>query len=326
MQGFKNIVCVAVTEQNNQDILERAVNLAINNQAKLTLIQVIDDMPLTGKLLAGALSSDDIHEKMIKEYQRQLAELISPWQNSVDIEIKILSGTPFLEIIEEVLRNDRDLVMKAADCGEILDRVFGSNDMKLLRKCPCPVWLIKPDAPLTLQRIVAAVDVSNESSSDKLNVQHLVNLQVLEMACSLALPELATVDVVYAWHAVGESAMRGGFITQPEDEIAKYVAEEKQGEDRNLTMLIDEFEGKLGKNAIEYIKPQPHLLKGWPRNEIPAYAKKVKADLVVMGTVARTGIPGFIMGNTAETILNKLDCSVLAIRPSDFKTPVTLKD
>jgi len=325
MQRFKNIICVIVPGLKSQDILERAVNLTINNQAKLTLIQVIDDMPLTGKLLAKALSPEDIHEKMIIEYQRQLEELITPWKNSVNIEIKVLSGTPFLEIIEEVLRNDRDLVIKPSECGELLDRVFGSNDMHLLRKCPCPVWLIKPEAPLALQRIVVAVDASSDSSSDKFHVQHLVNLQVLEMASSLALPELAEVDVVYAWHAVGESAMRGGFITKPEDEIIKYVEEARQHENQNLNSLINELEGKLGQNTLEYIKPQTHLLKGWPRDEIPAFAKKIKADLVVMGTVARTGIPGFFMGNTAETILNKLDCSVLAIKPSDFKTPVTIK-
>ena len=212
MQRFKNIVCVVVPGLKSQNILDRAVNLAINNQAKLTLIQVIDDMPLTGKLIAKTLSTDDIHEKMIKEYQRQLEELVTPWNDSVDIEIKILSGTPFLEVIEEVLRNDRDLVIKPSECGELLDRIFGSNDMHLLRKCPCPVWLIKPDAPFVLQRIVVAVDVSSDNSSDKLNVQHLVNLQVLEMASSLALPELAEVDVVYAWHAIGESAMGGDLL------------------------------------------------------------------------------------------------------------------
>ena len=45
-----------------------------------------------------------------------------------------------------------------------------------------------------------------------------------------------------------------------------------------------------------------------------------------MGTVARTGIPGLIMGNTAEAILEQLDCSVLAIKPPGFVTPVSLQD
>ena len=67
-------------------------------------------------------------------------------------------------------------------------------------------------------------------------------------------------------------------------------------------------------------------MKGDPRRDIPAFAKEIKADLVVMGTVARTGLSGFFMGNTAETILNQLDCSVLAIKPPGFVTPVTLDD
>jgi nucleotide-binding universal stress UspA family protein len=67
-------------------------------------------------------------------------------------------------------------------------------------------------------------------------------------------------------------------------------------------------------------------LKGDPRKTIPEFTNEIKADLVVMGTVARTGLSGFFMGNTAETILNQLNCSVLAIKPPGFVTPVTLDD
>ena len=65
-------------------------------------------------------------------------------------------------------------------------------------------------------------------------------------------------------------------------------------------------------------------VKGRARKEIPALAKSLQADLVVMGTVARTGIPGFFSGNTAESILGQIKCSVLAIKPPGFKTPVTV--
>lgn len=47
-----------------------------------------------------------------------------------------------------------------------------------------------------------------------------------------------------------------------------------------------------------------------------------KIDVLVMGTVARTGIPGFIIGNTAEIILQKIDCSLLALKPLGFVSPV----
>jgi nucleotide-binding universal stress UspA family protein len=47
-----------------------------------------------------------------------------------------------------------------------------------------------------------------------------------------------------------------------------------------------------------------------------------KIDTIVMGTVARVGIAGFLMGNTAETILGRVACSVLAVKPEGFVTPV----
>jgi nucleotide-binding universal stress UspA family protein len=45
-----------------------------------------------------------------------------------------------------------------------------------------------------------------------------------------------------------------------------------------------------------------------------------------MGTVARIGIPGLLIGNTAETILDQLDCSVLAVKPPGFVSPVALDE
>ncbi|HKJ72861.1 MAG TPA: universal stress protein, partial [Alphaproteobacteria bacterium] len=55
---------------------------------------------------------------------------------------------------------------------------------------------------------------------------------------------------------------------------------------------------------------------------IPEVVEELHADLVVMGTVGRTGIPGLLIGNTAETILYALPSSVLAIKPPGFRTPV----
>jgi len=326
MQRFKDILCVTAPDSVSRTALERAVALAENNQARLTVVDVIDEIPPNTKLIDRVLSPDDLQAKIVAEHRQKLEELLAPWRKNVDIQIKVLSGIPFLEIVKEVLRNDRDLVIKTAERGELLDRVFGSDDMHLLRKCPCPVWLIKPESPKTYQRILAAVDVSHDYPVEELNVKHLVNLQVLEMASSLALSEFAELHIVYVWHAIGESAMRGAFITKSEDEIVRYIEEVRQQGKHNLNALMDEIMGKLGQNALEYLKPQTHLLKGWPRIEIPKFAGEIKADIVIMGTVARTGISGFFMGNTAETILNKLDCSVLAIKPPGFETPVTLKD
>ena len=88
---------------------------------------------------------------------------------------------------------------------------------------------------------------------------------------------------------------------------------------------MQEMTHNLGKDATDYLNPQTHLVKGLASKEIPALAKRIDASLIVMGTVARTGIPGFFMGNTAESILSQIECSVLAIKPQGFATPVTLE-
>ena len=81
-----------------------------------------------------------------------------------------------------------------------------------------------------------------------------------------------------------------------------------------------------GEEIYESIHPNTHLSKGDARNVIPELAQELHADLVVMGTVARTGIPGLLIGNTAESILDQLDCSVLAVKPPGFVSPVTLDE
>ncbi len=82
---------------------------------------------------------------------------------------------------------------------------------------------------------------------------------------------------------------------------------------------------KLSRDTMEYLKPQLHIVKGEAHRVIQDLAQEHKADLVVMGTVARTGIPGLIMGNTSESILNNIGCSLLAVKPPGFVTPVTLE-
>ena len=82
--------------------------------------------------------------------------------------------------------------------------------------------------------------------------------------------------------------------------------------------------GNAGKDTLNYLEPQTHLIKATPRGEVPPLIAGIEVDPLIMGTVARTGVPGFTPGNTAETILNPVDCSVLAIKPPGSVTPVTL--
>jgi len=326
MKRFKNILCVVEPGDTCKPALERAVALAENNQAKLTVVDVIPHITVSMRMAEGDTISSDLQAEMVNAHEKQLEQFIEPYRSQLDVQTKVLTGVPFLEIIYEALRNKCDLVIKTPETQDWLDRLFGSDDMHLLRKCPCPVWLIKSQAPKAYKHILAAVDVDEAYPAAKAKSQSALNRQIIKMASSLALAESADLHIVHVWDAIGESSLRNSaFMRRPEQEVNDYVEQTRRQHTESLNVLLHDVASEQGNEVLGYLKPQIHLVKGWPRQVIPVLAQQIEADLVVMGTVARTGVPGFIMGNTAETILNQIDCSVLAIKPPDFVTPVMLK-
>lgn len=325
MQRFKNILCVVEPEDGNRMLLERAVTLAERNHADLTVISIIPELSINLKMFDENLS-DDLEASRIHAKNDQLMSFVKAFSQQVNIQTKILVGTPFLEIIYEVLRNNHDLVIKTPTRVEWMDRIFGSDDMHLLRKCPCPVWMIQKDTPKSYNNILATVDIGHDDASDKeIKANESLNKQILEVAGSLAVSELANLHIVHAWYAPGESLMHGPFIKMENTKIIEYANNIKRIQQKKLDTLIDNVSINRTGELLDFLKPQKHLIKGFPSKAIPEFAKKIKADLVVMGTIGRTGIPGLIIGNTAEDILNQINCSVLAIKPFDFISPVTLK-
>ena len=327
MQRFKKILCVMEHGEASKPALERAVALAENNQAELTVVDVIERLPAGIGMPDGGPISRDLQAAMEREHEARIVSLLEPYRQRLDVKHGVLIGTAFLEIIRMVLRNGHDLVIKCPESPSWLDRFFSGDDMHLLRKCPCPVWLVKPEASKSYKRILAAVDVDDSYLPTELATRHALNVQILEMAASLALSEFAELHVVHVWDSVYESI--SGFVMSsdisPEKE-ALNVEQERRQHQQWLDTFLRNSGNKATRDALGYLKSQTHLMKGGARKEIPALAKRLQIDCIVMGTVARTGVMGFIMGNTAETILEQIDCSVLAIKPEGFKTPVTLDE
>jgi len=321
MKRFKNILFVADPELQCRDAFARAVILAENNQANLTIVSIMDDLPDGYRQKIHGISLADLNDPIRYKQQEQLENLVASTQNTVQINIKILTGLSFLTIIQEVLNQKMDLVIKTVDEEKFMDRFLGSSDMHLLRKCPCPVWLMKSSLQGHYKKILAAVDFDpfNPKSEDD-----TLNGQIMQMSLSLALSGFSEWHVVHVWHAYGESSLRSGFAKQSEADVDAYVEEIRLKHQKQLKELVSGFIDKAGKEIADYIKPTIHLVKGLAKNKIPELVKEQQIDLIMMGTVGRTGLPGFIMGNTSETILNRIDCSVLAVKPEGFISPVSV--
>jgi len=318
MKRFRNILYVADPVVELGEAFERAVALSENTGARLTIVEVNEPIPsfVTRK------TPYNLREIVTKHRKSELKKICESVGRRIKIEAKLLEGKFFLEIVREVLRNGRDLVIKPAEGGSVIGRLFGSNDMHLLRKCPCPVWLIKPAEDRSYRIIMAAVDFNEDDESE---VTEALNRQILELAMSLAHSENSKLHVCHAWYPPYVDMMEN----KPgisDKEVKAYVEEEYAHHQQRLDQLMGQAKKWTGEEIYKSVRPNMHLSKGGARNVIPELARGLHADLVVMGTVARTGISGLLIGNTAESILDQLDCSVLAVKPKGFVTPVTLDE
>ncbi len=308
MQRFKNILYFADGRLEAGPALQRAVALANSNDARLTVIDVIEPQEDLPEVRAGFGS--DLNE-ILREHRRQaLEEMLRPFNGSDSIiYTQVLTGTPFIEVIRSVLGSRYDLVIKTCRPPEGLsEHLLGSTDMHLMRKCPCPVWIDRPTATLPYRRILAAVDPVDSESRDSARL-------VMDLATSLARRESATLDVVHAWRVYGESMLRSGRIRLPEKELQQRLELTRDFHADAVQALLEPYGLGMQSRGI-------HLVKDRAASAVHRLSSELETDLIVMGTVGRTGIPGFFIGNTAEEVLQATRASVLAVKPAGFVSPV----
>ena len=251
------------------------------------------------------IAEDDSH------YLEQVAASIQ--QAGVQVNTKVLHGTPFLTIIREVLRNDHDMVMIAAEGRRVFKEMFyGRTSMHLMRKCPCPVWVLNPDQPEHYSCILAAVDPTPSSEE-----RDTLNTKIMDLATSLAHRERCELLIIHTYTSTLESHVRSGRISVPQSKLDEWGRELRDTRRRSLGELLELYD-------LENLKHQVYMLKGEAGILIPALAAAREVELIVMGTLSRTGIAGLFIGNTAEKVLRQVDCSVLTVKPEGFITPVKL--
>ena len=322
MKRFSNILLVVDERTEYSAALKRGAALARNNQARLTVCAIVDTVPDEVRIRASMITPGQVLDAATARKKEWLEDTVDPASiDGIAVGKTVLVGKPFIEIIRQVLRNDHDLVIKCADADSRLREVlFSSTDKHLMRKCPCPVWIIKPTERQEYLRILAAVDQDREEPAT-----NTLNRQILEMSTSLARAELSEAHVVHAWEVFGESLLKSHKWDFSEAQFAAMLEEEASERRRWLQDLVENYGTSTDTSGANAPRLHLHVIKGPAQYVVSELARELDVDLVVMGTVARTGIDGFFMGNTAESILGQLDCSVLTIKPPGFTSPVTLE-
>ena len=115
MNRFKNILCVVELGKEYKPALERAVTLAENNQANLNVITATSSISACVSVPAAGANITELHDANVNNQKQALEDLVEPYRGRTKIETRVLVGTPFLEIIREVLRDGYDLVIKCSE-------------------------------------------------------------------------------------------------------------------------------------------------------------------------------------------------------------------
>ena len=313
MDRFKNILFVAEGSAGDKAALAKTLELVRLNKAKLTVMAIVAEMASSSYLLSIQKATFSLQQRLIRDRTRELEQLfrvVAGRRKQVKPSFVVTSGKDYIEVNGAVLKNNYDLVIKAASSKSKWSNIlFGSLDLQLLRKCPCPVWIIKPRKKIRHSRILAAVDIAPEEKPSL-----ALNKTIMELASSLSRLEQGDLHVINAWFLPEEAWLRSKQLSQYKS-VNSLVRECRAMHKKNLEKLLSGFSS---------FSPQVHLIKGEPDSVIPRFVNNHGIDLLVMGTLARTGVAGIFMGNTAEKILNSVHCSVLAIKPEGFRPPIQI--
>jgi len=309
VKRFKNILYILDgTTLSQESSAEKVATLArINNARVSTMIAdettLFDDLSLK---ISGRYA--EIRQVILQQNTESLERFLGHkrW-NGVDIKPEYSEANGFISIIQKVLRDKHDLVIKE----ETLDRGIDQLTMRLVRKCPCPVWVIKRGTA-DFKRILAAIDVGTENPEAT-----ALNKKIIELTHSLAQRENGEAHYLHAWRLEYEAALNSPrFKVSPEEihEMKKQIKTER----------LESLQYLLNHNHIPHTGDNVHLREGGSEDVIKQVIDDLKIDVVVMGSVARSGIPGLLIGNKAEQTLYTINCTVLTVKPDGFISPVTL--
>ena len=313
MDRFKSILVAASPGHLEPMTLRAATRLATTNNAHLTVLDVVPPLPRFRKSIEVEGKVIDVEAALLRDRTERLRQLAANVRANENADVVVKIGEPFVEVIRHVLVHGNDLVM-VGGCelarGETPE--FGSGVMHLLRKCPVPVWVMRPSRAHKL-RILALIDPDPGDP-----VRDELNDLVMELATSLTHREDAVLHVAHAWSLVGESTLRSSpFVGLPAEIVDVMVGSAEATHREHIDALMEKYRVTESGASV-------HLVAGDAGRVLPRLAESLDIGLIVMGTVARTGLSGLIIGNTAETILRSVRCSVLAVKPTGFTTPVKL--
>jgi universal stress protein E len=307
MMDYKKLLVVVDPTSDVQSALARAAELASRTNASVTAFLSIFDLSYEMTSILSNQEREAMRLGVINQRKAWLADMIKPYQErGIDVKFEVVwHNRPFESIIKFAIEGKFDLLVKGTHEHDKLKAViFTPTDWHLLRKAPLPVLLVKEKAWPLDGKILCAVNVASEDED------HLsLNGRIIEHAQVLASKFNAEVHLVNGYPGTPVNLA----IELPDFDAHTYNETIRMQHEQRVNYLANNY-GIDCKNC--------HVKEGLPEDVIPEVAEKIDAELVILGTVGRTGFSAALIGNTAEHVIDSINCDLLAIKPDGYKSPL----
>ncbi|PKG99219.1 universal stress protein UspE [Paraglaciecola sp. MB-3u-78] len=302
MKTPKRILVVISGRHTEHPALERALKFAELDDIHIHLFNSIYEPVME---LTDVLSSE--HRKEMKSqymadrylYMDTLADDLD--QKGISCSVNVAWHRELHEAIEEIVNElEPDLVIKCITADRFNINPFAMPvDRHLLRYCKAPLLLIR-DSHWVNKPILAAIDPTVRDTKH-IALNHNI-LEYSKMLAQVTKTQLHSVNT-FETPNMGPS-MDVGWANI---DFQSIKVDTTNAHKNKMETLLKEHD--------LFINPY-HVLEGRADIVIPDIAKKIDAQLLILGTVGRTGLSGAFIGNTAEHILANMNCDILTLKPN----------
>lgn len=296
MQSLDDVLVVLGDDREAATyILEKAAALVSAGGARLHAVRVVYEG--IADLSASAIdASVDLKSFILESEETVTEEMVDPVRRNVpELESATLWNARHWEgVLHAAEQTGADLIVKGASrhprFGEF---VRTPDDWNLLRNAAVPVMLVKPEAWRSEPVVLCALDAFDDAHDD-LNVALLQEGAALAGVLGGTLQAVAAYPLFERW--VGEV---GGL--RDYDSLRRDVEKEI----RERVVALAERAG------VSY--ERLYADEGAAEMVIATLADEVGAALVVVGTHARAGLKGMVLGNTSERLLHHLENDLVTV-------------
>jgi universal stress protein E len=307
MTEYKKILVVINPTVDHQAALARAVELATKSNASITAFLSIYDFSYEMTSILSSHEREAMRQGVIDQRSAWLDTAIAPFNSAgVAIDSKVIwHNRPFESVINCALEGQYDLIVKSTHEHDKLKAViFTPTDWHLMRKAPMPVLMVKEHDWPVAGKILCALNVASEDTEHQ-----TLNGKIIEHAKDLATKFAADVHLVNGYPGTPVNLA----IELPDFDANAYNNNIRMQHQSRVECLAQAYDIPLERCHVE---------EGLPEDVIPEVADRIDAELVILGTVGRTGFSAALIGNTAEHVIDSIRCDLLAIKPEGYVSPL----